>query len=162
MARTLTVNVLPVNDPPAGSDNPIAVTEDTAVRLYDGRLPDQQRPGKQRRSLAVRINTLPAAGQLVLNNTAITAGSFVSAADIAAHNFKFLPAANANGANYGQFQFQVQDNGGAANGGNDLAVDAEHDHDQRQLGQRRPDRQRRQPDPRRKARRRSSRWPTSR
>ena len=33
---------------------------------------------------------------------------------------KFVPAANANGTSYASFTFQVQDNGGTANGGVDL------------------------------------------
>ena len=41
-------------------------------------------------------------------------------ADITAGKLKFTPAANANGAGYASFTFQVQDNGGTANGGVDL------------------------------------------
>ena len=44
----------------------------------------------------------------------------MSAADIAAGNLVFTPAANANGAAYASFTFQVQDDGGTANGGVDL------------------------------------------
>jgi hypothetical protein len=44
----------------------------------------------------------------------------VSAANIAAGNLKFTPAGDANGAGYASFTFQVQDNGGTANGGVDL------------------------------------------
>ena len=43
-----------------------------------------------------------------------------SAADIAAGKLKFFPAANANGAGYASFNFQVRDDGGTANGGVDL------------------------------------------
>ena len=49
----------------------------------------------------------------------------------------FTPAANANGAGYASFTFQVQDDGGTANGGVDLDPIAEHDHGQRHGGQRR-------------------------
>src|SRR6185295_1214230 len=45
---------------------------------------------------------------------------FVSTADITAGNLKFTPVANANGAGYAAFTFQVQDDGGIANGGVDL------------------------------------------
>ena len=51
---------------------------------------------------------------------AVTAGQFVSVADINAGLLKFTPAANANGNGYASFTFQVQDNGGTANGGVDL------------------------------------------
>ena len=50
----------------------------------------------------------------------MTAGQFVSAADINAGKLMFTPAANANGTAYATFTFQVQDNGGTANGGVDL------------------------------------------
>ena len=44
----------------------------------------------------------------------------VGVADITAGNLVFTPAANANGAAYASFTFQVQDDGGTANGGVDL------------------------------------------
>src|SRR5204862_459694 len=44
----------------------------------------------------------------------------VSVADINAGLLKFSPATNANGAGYASFTFQVQDNGGTANGGGDV------------------------------------------
>ena len=44
----------------------------------------------------------------------------MSVADISAGKLKFTPAANANGAGYATFTFQVQDDGGTANGGVDL------------------------------------------
>src|SRR5439155_9933963 len=70
--------------------------------------------------LAVKIASLPAAGTLTDNNIAVTAGQSVSVADINGGLFKFTPAANASGTNYASFTFQVQDNGGTANGGVDL------------------------------------------
>ena len=56
------------------------------------------------------------------NGTAITAaqisaGYFVTAADIAAGKISFTPPANANGTAYASFSFQVRDNGGTASGG---------------------------------------------
>src|SRR5438034_993165 len=42
-----------------------------------------------------------------------------SAADLLANKLKFTPALNANGAAYASFSFQVQDDGGTANGGVD-------------------------------------------
>src|SRR3712207_4393605 len=69
---------------------------------------------------AVKITTLPAAGTLTLSGSAITAGQFISAADITAGNLVFTPAVNANGASYASFTFQVQDDGGTANGGVNL------------------------------------------
>src|SRR5204863_143688 len=64
--------------------------------------------------------TLPGAGSLTNNGVAVTAGQFVSAADITAGKLKTSPAANANGAGYASFTFQVQDDGGTAHSGVDL------------------------------------------
>src|SRR4029077_5220037 len=69
---------------------------------------------------AVKITSLPGAGQLLLNGSAVAAGDLVSAAEIAAGHLTFAPAADANGAGYASFTFQVQDDGGTANGGVDL------------------------------------------
>src|SRR4029079_12762893 len=68
----------------------------------------------------VKITTLPGAGALTLDGVAVTAGQIVSAADIAAGKLVFTPAANASGAGYASFTFQVQDDDGIANGGADI------------------------------------------
>ena len=79
-----------------------------------------QQPGANT-LLAVKITTLPTAGTLTDNGVAVTAGQLVILANIIASGLlKFTPAANANGASYASFTFQVQDDGGTANGGVDL------------------------------------------
>src|SRR5207248_3220800 len=72
--------------------------------------------------LAVKITTLPSAGSGTLtdNGVAVSAGQFISVADITAGKLVFTPAANANGSPEASFTFQVQDDGGTANGGVDL------------------------------------------
>ena len=50
----------------------------------------------------------------------MTAGQFISVANITSGLLKFVPVADANGTSYASFTFQVQDNGGTANGGVDL------------------------------------------
>ncbi len=55
-----------------------------------------------------------------MNGTNVTVGQIVSVANINSGLLKFVPAANANGTSYASFTFQVQDNGGTANGGLDL------------------------------------------
>src|SRR5205814_1858931 len=69
---------------------------------------------------AVKITTLPGAGTLTNNGAVVNTGDFVSVADIDAGYLRFTPAANANGAGYASFTFQVQDDGGTANSGVDL------------------------------------------
>src|SRR5439155_1244056 len=70
--------------------------------------------------LAVKLSTLPAAGSLKDNGVAVTNGQMIALTDLNGGLLRFLPATNANGSPYTSFTFQVQDNGGTANGGVDL------------------------------------------
>ena len=113
--------VAAVNSAPTGTSATLTATEDTPRTLTTADFgfgdPLQTPPHAL---LAVRMTTLPAAGTVRLNGTAVTAGQYVSAADIGAGLLAFHPAANGNGTPYTSFTFQVQDNGGTANGGTDL------------------------------------------
>jgi hypothetical protein len=119
-ARTLTVNVTSVNDAPAGASNTVATLEDTAYvfRTADFGFSDT---ADSNALLNVKIGAQPGAGSLTLDGVAVASGQSISAADIAAGALRFDPAADANGAAYASFTFQVQDDGGTANGGIDLA-----------------------------------------
>jgi len=64
----------------------------------------------------VKITTLPLAGTLKNDGSTVTAGQYVSAADIAAGKLVFTPATGATGSMYATFTFQVQDNGGTSPG----------------------------------------------
>ena len=117
--NTMTINVTAVNDAPAGTDKTVTTLEDTAYTssprpTLASAIRTTARP---MRWLAVKITTLPGAGTLTNNGVAVTAGQFVSVADITAGLLVFTPAANANGTGYASFTFQVQDDGGTANGG---------------------------------------------
>ena len=57
---------------------------------------------------------------LTNNGVAVAAGDFVSAAAINGALLRFTPAPDGNGLEYASFTFQVQDDGGTANGGVDL------------------------------------------
>ncbi|MDI1258673.1 Ig-like domain-containing protein [Aquabacterium sp.] len=119
--NTMTVNVTAVNDAPAGTNKTITTLEDTAYTFTAadfGFTDASDSPANT--LLGVKITTLPGAGSLTLNGVAVTAGQVISSANIASGLLKFTPAANANGAGYASFTFQVQDNGGTANGGVDL------------------------------------------
>jgi VCBS repeat-containing protein len=113
--QTARIDVVAVNDAPAGADRTLTATEDTALTLTTANFALADVDGNALG--AVKIATLPGAGSLTLNGTAVTAGQLVSAADIAAGKLVFTPATNANGTGYASFTFQVQDNGGTANGG---------------------------------------------
>ena len=123
--RTMTVNVTSVNDAPVGTSKTVTVLEDALYTFAaaDFGFTDLTDAGSVAGANAlanVRITTVPGAGALALSGVAVTAGQFVSVANINAGNLKFTPAANANGAGYASFTFQVQDDGGTANGGVDL------------------------------------------
>src|SRR6185295_1120497 len=120
VARTMTMNVTSVNDAPIGTNNTVTTLEDTAYTFSTADFGFTDPSDAPNALLNVRITTLPAAGSLTLSGVAVTAGQFVSAANITAGNLKFTPVANASGAGYAAFAFQVQDDGGTANGGVDL------------------------------------------
>ncbi|MDV3442946.1 retention module-containing protein [Pseudomonas otitidis] len=117
-SANLTINVIDANSPPAGADATLSLLEDTSHVLTAANFGFSDSEGNS--LAAVKITTLPTAGTLLLNGSAISAGTFVSAADLAAGKLVFSPAANANGNGYAKFTFQVQDNGGTANGGVNL------------------------------------------
>ena len=120
-ANTMTVNVTAVNDEPAGTNNTVITNEDTAYTFSAadfGFTDPNDTPANM--LAAVQITTVASDGKLKLNGLDITAGQFVAVADINAGNLKFFPDANENGLPYATFTFQVQDDGGTANGGVDL------------------------------------------
>ncbi|WP_197085472.1 putative Ig domain-containing protein, partial [Cellvibrio sp. pealriver] len=118
---TVNITVNAVNDAPDGSDDTILINEDgshTFTAADFGFSDANDAPANS--LLAVRITTLPAVGSLTLSGVAVTAGQTVAVADINSGLLVYTPAANANGASYSSFTFQVQDNGGTANGGVNL------------------------------------------
>jgi hypothetical protein len=118
---TRQITLTAVNDPPAGTNKTVTTSEDTgyAFTTADFGFSDAT-DGGANTLLAVKIATLPATGSLKLSGVAVTVAQFVSAANITSGLLVFTPAANANGAANASFTFQVQDNGGTANGGVDL------------------------------------------
>src|SRR5207248_2140851 len=107
-ANTLTNDVTAVNDAPAGTDNTVTTLEDTAKVFTAADFGFTDPNDSPANALAaVKITTLPSAGSLTDNGIAVTAGQLVSVADINAGKLVFTPAANANGAGYASFTFQV-------------------------------------------------------
>ena len=120
----MTINVsavVIVNHAPTGSNGTVSTNEDTAYTFattdFGFSDPNDSTPNTL---LAVLITTLPATGVLTDNGVTVTAGQSVGVADISGGLLKFTPAANSNGAPDDSFTFQVQDNGGTANGGANL------------------------------------------
>src|SRR5207253_1252270 len=120
-ANTMTIDVVGVNDAPSGANNTVSTDEDTAYVFATtdfGFTDPNDSPANALQ--AVKISTLPLVGSLKDNGVAVTLGQLVSAADITGGKLTFSPAANAHGTGYASFTFQVQDDGGTANGGVDL------------------------------------------
>jgi peptidase M10/serralysin-like protein/hemolysin type calcium-binding protein len=108
------VTIDAVNDPPAGHDETITIPE-TATAIVPNDFGFSDVDGNS--MLGVYITTLPTAGSLTLNGSAVVAGQFVSESDLVANALVFTPAGLGN--NYSSFTFQVKDNGGTALGGVD-------------------------------------------
>src|SRR5262249_40194202 len=83
---------------------------------------DQQPPSSiaPNTLLAVKITSVPANGSLQLSGSPLAPNQFVTIGHINLGNLKFVPTANQSGSPFATFSFQVQDNGGTANGGVDL------------------------------------------
>ena len=115
---SLTINVAPVNDAPSGTDRTITIVEDGTHVLgrADFGFADAAGEGNAFASVTVQA---PSQGTLLFNGVAVTAGTVVTVAQLDAGLLRFVPAANANGSAYAGFGFQVRDDGGTANGGQD-------------------------------------------
>ena len=120
----VTINVTSVNDAPAGTDKTVTMTEGDSYifSTADFGFTDPNDSANPNSLLAVKMTTVPGAGTGTFTNNGVTvnAGNSVLATDIAAGHLVFTPAAHSNGAPEASFTFQVQDNGGTANGGVDL------------------------------------------
>ena len=73
--------------------------------------------------VSVKVLTLPAAGALLLDGDALTAGATVTSNDMAAGRFVFRPAPNAHGAPYASFTFKVSDGTAESASANTIAID---------------------------------------
>ena len=88
----LTLRVTEVNDVPAGTDKTVTTAEDTAYTFAaaDFGFTDPNDIPANAFS-RVQITTLPAAGTLKLSGTAVTAGDFITVADIPNLTFSRRP-----------------------------------------------------------------------
>ena len=96
-----------VNDAPAGTDTIVTTPEDTAYTFsaVDFGFSDPDGDAFDH----VEIATLPAAGTLLLAGVPVSAGDEISVADIANGLLTFVPAPDASGTPYVNFQFVVCD-----------------------------------------------------
>ena len=110
-SSTLDITVTPLDDRPDGTNFSKTTPEDTpfVVQKSDFGFRDVDAGATLQ---AVRIDTLPTDGRLLLNGVAVTAGQLISAADIDAGRLVFSPNTHESGSPYGSFTFSVQDNTG--------------------------------------------------
>ncbi len=113
--RSLIFNVAPLNDAPAGQDNTIAIDEDS-VHTFSTSDFGYSDPSDGDNLQSVRIDTLPARGQLLLNGTSVTESQVILAAQISSSQLTFAPALDANGSSYDSFGFSVIDDGANSTG----------------------------------------------
>ena len=109
-----------INDEPSGADDTVTTDEGTAYvfTLADFGFSD---PDNDNFNSAI-ITTLPVEGLLELNGTALVPGDLpaeIDAADIDNGLLAFVTDPGENGAGYASFDFQVKDDGGTPNGGED-------------------------------------------
>ena len=107
---TGTVSLSVNNHAPEGTSGSVTVLEDGShvFKATDFGFKDQDAGDSLR---AVRIDGLPAHGSLALDGVAVVQGQLISAGDLG--KLVFRPEANANGSNYAQLSFSVQDSNGA-------------------------------------------------
>ena len=98
--RQITVNVTAQNDAPSGTNATIVAIEDAARVLTAADFGFSDADGHA--LTAVKVTTLPGAGQLTLNGAAVAVGQLISVANINAGKLAFKGALNGNGNNYAQ------------------------------------------------------------
>ncbi len=123
-ANTMTVDVASVNDAPAGADHTVTINEDSTYTftLADFGFSDVH-DGDDFAAVTIHVQ-LPYSGQLANDGELVTGTTTLTVAEIVAGHLTFTPAANANGAGYMSFTFQVQDDGGILSGGVDTDATA--------------------------------------
>ncbi|MGB3431930.1 retention module-containing protein [Achromobacter sp.] len=122
-SSTLSISVLPINDAPVsqdGSGNVVAGGGRYVFGLNDFPFSD---PGEGHSMKSLFIDSLPSVGTLLLNGKVIKSGQEISAEDLAGGKLVFLPGAGNASDNSGSssFDFRVRDNGGTADGGQDIS-----------------------------------------
>jgi T1SS-143 domain-containing protein len=121
VSASLNLTVNNINAAPSGANNTLTVLEDqplTFTAAHFGFSDPGDTPANAFQ--AVKITTLETAGTLKLNGVDVMLGQVIDIAEINAGHLIFTGAQNANGTGYATFTFQVQDNGGTANGGQNL------------------------------------------
>ena len=122
--QQLALTIVSVNDAPGGTDKlgiPVAQHSAYTFSAADFGFTDAVDAANTSGAnalVAVQITTLPSTGTLLLAGAPVAAGQNIPAASIA--QLTWTPAPGSVGNGVASFTFQVQDDGGTANGGLDL------------------------------------------
>ncbi|WP_395764098.1 retention module-containing protein [Stutzerimonas balearica] len=108
-AASVTVNVAAVNDAPTGTDGTVSLAEDGTVQFSAANFGFND-PDAGDSLQAIRIDSLPGAGALQLNGTAVTAGQVIAAADL--DKLTYTPGQDGAGSQYATLTFSVSDQSG--------------------------------------------------
>ena len=106
---TLTVNVLPINDPPTGDDNTVTTNEDITYVFAVADFTVNYSDPESDPFAEIRVTSLESVGSLLLGGTPVALNDVITAAQIAANQLTFVPVANQSGSPYDSFDFEVGD-----------------------------------------------------
>jgi len=116
---TRSIAVTVANDAPSGADHSTTVLDNAVLTFTASDFSAGLTDPEGNSFAGVRITDLPSTGTISLNGAPISAGQLVTLAQLNAGALSYQPAAGARGT-APTFTFQVQDDGGTANGGVDL------------------------------------------
>ncbi|MCA9049689.1 MAG: DUF4347 domain-containing protein, partial [Planctomycetaceae bacterium] len=112
---TVTITTTEINDAPSGANKTITFNEDAVYVLTAADFGFSDVDGNAFNR--VWFMSIPAQGQLKYNGSTFAANNWVLRSDIDLGLLTYEADPDENGTNYASFDFQVQDNGGTANGG---------------------------------------------
>ncbi len=123
LSVSTSVTVVGINDAPSGTNATVTIAEDATYVFHSADFGFSDVDGNA--LTHVQITTLPGAGTLYydpdgpggLLPITFSPGAAFTVAQLDAGSVYFVPEAEASGAGYASFAFQVVDNGGTANGG---------------------------------------------
>jgi len=115
--HTISIEVLPVNDEPQGSDSTIQIAEDTtyAFSVQDFGFSDIE----NHIFTGIVVSEIPNTGILLNNGSIVNQNDWISRTAIASGDLVYNPLPNHNGVAADFWQFAVTDNGGNIDGGID-------------------------------------------
>lgn len=117
------IYVTPVNDAPDGTDKTVTITDKQTYVFSEGDFGFSDVNDDPDLFHSVRIDTLPAEGDLTLSSSAVTATDSITIADIRSGYLVYTPLENTTTASTA-FTFSVKDDGGTANSGVDIDTNA--------------------------------------